>query len=256
MNDYSLILDEMTWSYSRLKSFQKCPYGFFVHYILGEDEEDTFLSSYGSFIHEIHELVFNGILKKEEAATYYLEHFKDYVIGTPPPKVFSSYYHGGYNYMENFPEFDGDVFAVEKNFEFSLRGCKFVGITDLITKTDRGLILYDHKAKALKPFSGKKKPIKTDVELEDYNKQLYLYAYAMKQVLGEYPVELVFNCYRIQKMVRTPFDEYKMCEALDWVIDSIEKIKRTDEWLPEIDFFGCRYLCGLTGEKCDFREIM
>ena len=43
MNDYSFLIDSMTWSYSRLQSYQKCPYGFFVHYILGEDEDADLL---------------------------------------------------------------------------------------------------------------------------------------------------------------------------------------------------------------------
>lgn len=255
MNQYSLILDEMTWSYSRLKSFEKCPYGFFVHYILGEDEDDTFLSSYGSFIHEIHELVFNGILNRNDAATYYLDHFRDYVVGNPPPKTFSGYYHGGFDYMSHFPRFEGEILAVEKHFDFDVNGNRFTGFADLITKTDKGLILFDHKAKNLKPFSGKKKPLKTDLELAEYYKQLYLYAHAMKQEYGEYPYELVFNCYKNRTMIHTPFIKEDMESALEWADNLIQKIRRTEDWLPDIDYFSCAYLCGLN-DRCDYKELM
>lgn len=252
MSDFSIIIDGMTWSYSRLKSFLKCPYGFFIHYILGDEEEPTFLSSYGSFIHEIHEKVFKGEISKQDAPVYYLEHFNDSVTGAPPKGTFQGYYRGALDYMSNFPKFEGKIVSVEEHFDFDINGYKFTGFSDLITRTDKGLVLYDHKAKALKPFSGKAKPTKTDIELTEYYRQLYLYAYAIKQKYGEYPCELVFNCYKSRSMVRTPFVENDMQEALDWACGVIEKIRGTAEWLPDIDYFTCNHLCGMN-EQCDFK---
>ena len=126
MNDYSFLIDSMTWSYSRLQSFRKCPHGFFVHYILGEDEDETFLASFGSFVHEIHEKVLTGVLPQEYASLYYLEHLHDKVVGAPPsPEVARNYIRGGYEYMSDFPAFDGNMkkaLAFFADFGYNIQG--------------------------------------------------------------------------------------------------------------------------------------
>lgn len=255
INDYSFLIDSMTWSYSRIQAFQKCPYSFFVRYILGEDEDETFLASFGSFVHEIHRQVLTGVLPKEYAATYYLEHLHNEVFGSPPSaEVARNYIRGGYEYMSDFPSFDGEVVGVEKELFFYVEGYPFHGFADLITNDD-GLILFDHKARNLKPFSGRKKPTKTDVELAEYYRQLYLYAIGIKKEYGEYPKELVFNCYRNQTMIRQKFDNESLSEAVRWAVGLIEEIRGCQNWNPDIDFFKCRNLCGLN-DRCDYYDLM
>lgn len=256
MNDYSFLIDQMVWSYSRLQSFQKCPHGFYVHYILEEDEDSTFLASFGSFVHEILELVLTGFLDRKDAAAYFIENFRDRVPESPPSKeVFSSYYKGAYNFLSSIPKFDGEIVGVEKELFFFIRGYKFHGFADLVTRTDSGLIIYDHKARNLKPFSGRKKPTKTDIELSEYYRQLYLYAEALHQLYGEYPAKLVFNCYRSQTMISQDFDPAALEEANDWAENLIGQIRACTSWNPDIDYFKCRNLCGL-GDRCDYRELM
>ena len=253
--NYSFQIDQMTWSYSRIQSFLKCPHSFFVHYITGEEEDDTFLASYGSFVHQIHELVFSGFLKRNEAADYYLENFADFVHGGISKEIYAAYYRGAYEYFKNMPTFEGEIVGVEKEFKFDVLGHPFIGFTDLITRTDSGLLLYDHKAKNLKPYSGRKKPTKTDVELDEYFRQLYLYAHAMHQEFGEYPKQLIFNCYRSQTMIKEDFYEDKMHDVLRWCDERIQEIRNYEKWNPDIDFFKCRYLCGLN-DRCDYHDLM
>ncbi len=256
MNDYSFLIDQMTWSFSRLQSFQKCPYGFFVRYILGEDEDETFLASFGTFVHEIHRMVFSGVIDRKDAQDYYLENFRDAVVGPPPSKeVFASYYHGGYDYFANMPKFDGEIVGIEKEFFYDVGGYPFHGFADLITRTDSGLIIFDHKARNLKPFSTRKKPTKTDIELSEYYRQLYLYAEAVNQEFGEYPAELVFNCYRNRTMIRQPFSQDALDEAVAWSTGMIQEIRSCRNWNPDIDFFKCRNLCGLN-DRCEYMELM
>lgn len=256
MQDYSFLIDSMTWSYSRLQSFQKCPYGFLVHYILGEDEDNTYLASFGSFVHEIHQLVMTGELRKSDALCYYVKHFNDKVTGTPPSaEIAKSYRLGTLEYMSHFPKFAGEVVDVEKKLLFDVGGYPFIGFADLIMKENGGIVLYDHKAKGLKPYSGKKKPTKTDIELSEYFRQLYLYAIGIKKEYGEYPSELVFNCYRTQTLIRQKFDETALKEAEKWAVGLIDSIKSCKDWSPDIDFFKCKNLCGLN-DRCDFYEYI
>lgn len=222
---------------------------------MGEEEDDTFLASYGSFVHQIHDLVLNGVLDRSDASRYYLEYFNDFVNGGIPTEIFTSYYKSGFEYFENMPHFDGEIVGIEKEFNFDVHGHPFRGFADLITRTDDGLILYDHKAKTMKPYSGRKKPTKTDIELDEYSRQLYLYAHAMKAEFGEYPRQLVFNCYRNQTMIKQDFYEDKLHNILCWYHDMIHKIRDYEKWNPDIDFFKCRYLCGLNG-RCDYHDLI
>ena len=253
--NYSFQIDQMTWSYSRIQSFLKCPYCFFVHYILGEEEDDTFLASYGSFVHQIHQLVFSGFLKRNEAAEYYLENFDDFVHGGIPREIFTPYYRGAYEYFNDMPQFPGEIIGIEKEFNFDIKGHPFHGFADLITREKDGIVLYDHKAKNLKPYSNRKKPTKTDIELDEYSRQLYLYAEAIKQEFGEYPVRLIFNCYRNRSQIKLDFHEDKLYNILCWADDTIHYIRDYDKWNPDIDFFKCKYLCGLN-DRCDYYDLM
>lgn len=256
MADYSFLIDQMTWSYSRIQSFAKCPHSFFVKYINGDEEDDTFLASFGSYVHQIHQLVFSGILKRDEASEYYIKYFDDFVTGYPPPeKVFSSYYKGGYRYFSDMPTFKGEIVGIETEFDFKVLGLPFRGAADLITKEDDGLVIYDHKAKDLKPYSNRRKPTKSDIELHEYTRQLYIYAEAVKQKFGEYPKRLVFNCYRTQTMIEQDFNDADLNETLNWAYNQVQEIRSFTEWNPDIDFFKCRYLCGLD-DKCDYYDLI
>lgn len=256
MDDYSFLIDQMVWSFSRLQSFQKCPYGFYVHYILEEDEDSTFLASFGIFVHRIFELVLTGALDRRDAASYFLENFKENVPEPPPSsEVFASYYRGTYNSLLSIPRFDGEIVGVEKEVFFDVRGYPFHGYIDLVTKTDSGLVITDHKARNFKPFSNRKKPTKTDIELAEYYRQLYLYAEAIHQAYGEYPSELVFNCYRNGTRIVQKFSMDALTEAEDWAENLIREIRSCRNWNPDIDYFKCRNLCGL-GDRCDYRELM
>ena len=256
MNAYSFLIDQMVWSFSRLQTFQKCPYGFYVHYILEEDEDNTFLASFGSFVHRIHELVLTGQLGRSHAQEYFLTHFRQEVPEPPPSReVFSSYYRSTFDYLAAIPAFDGEIVGVEQEFFFDVGGHPFHGFADLVTKTPNGLVIYDHKARNLKPFSNRRKPTKTDIELKEYFRQLYLYALAIRQAYGEYPAELVFNCYRERLMIRQKFDEGALGEAVAWATDLIGQIRSCESWKPDIDFFKCRNLCGLN-DRCDYKDLM
>ena len=52
MNDYAFILDEMTWSYSRVSTYLTCPNCFLLEYILKKASVDGAFGQYGKFGHE------------------------------------------------------------------------------------------------------------------------------------------------------------------------------------------------------------
>jgi len=233
-----------------LSAFETCPYRFYLKYLHGCEEKPKFFSQYGEFVHQIHQLVFNSELPKKYAAQYYVRHFMERVTEkAPTQQVFLSYFRGGLSYFEDMPEFEGSPLGIEKEFRFEIDGFPFIGYADYLTKSD-GIILYDHKARALKPRSNRKKPTLSDKELDQYFRQLYLYSIPIKELYGEYPRELVFNCYRTKCFIREPFDIEKLDAAKDWAVGSIRKIISTEDWPPSIEAFRCRNLCGIEDDCC------
>ena len=52
---YAPVIEDMTWSYSRLKAFEDCPYKWYLRYIRFPKAKgvDQFFADYGTFIHEL-----------------------------------------------------------------------------------------------------------------------------------------------------------------------------------------------------------
>ena len=250
-----VIFEGMTWSYSRISSFDSCPYKFFLTYIRPQSQRPLFFSSYGSFMHGILERYYSGSLDRSELLAYYLTHFHDAVSAKPPNlKVFSNYYRDGMNYLQSFTPLPGKVLGVEKHVEFSLGGKSFQGFTDLLLDDGGRLVVTDHKARTLKPRSNRKKPTKTDEELDRYLRQLYLYSIPLREQYGRFPDELSFNCYRSGLVIREPFRETALHEAEDWALSSIRKIETSKDWPPNMDFCRCKYLCDVSHE-CEYCEM-
>lgn len=124
---YRSIIQDMTWSYSRIKSFNDCPYRWFLKYIQpillirrifggkqparadidaayvrGELEADDagilyayldierkaqFFASYGTFMHKLIELYYKGEKNRQQLCDMYLQEFKAQVSGMAPNKT-------------------------------------------------------------------------------------------------------------------------------------------------------------------------
>ena len=58
--NYAPLIDDMVWSYSRIKAFEDCPYRWYLKYIKRFHGKDMFFSSYGTFMHKLIELYHKG----------------------------------------------------------------------------------------------------------------------------------------------------------------------------------------------------
>lgn len=253
---YSLITSQMTWSFSRLSAFESCPYRFFMKYMLGSEETKEFFSQFGSLAHEIHQLVFESAIKRDEAAQFYACHFGERVTAKAPSRqIFSTFFHDGLDYFREMPEFDGSVRGVEKELHFYIDDYPFVGYADLLTQSEHGILLFDHKSRLLLPRSNRKIKTVSDKELDRYLRQLYLYCIPIKKEYGEYPRELIFNCYRGRYMIREPFSIEGLTEAKTWAKNMIQKIISATSWPPRPEYFKCNYLCGLENDCSYFSYL-
>ena len=250
---YSFILDGMTWSYSRIKTYEECPYRFFLKYIYGCEDKPLFFAEYGSFVHDVLEQFYLKKLTRDGAVTLYLSKFASKVTSqAPSPSVYLSFFKSGLSYLEIIEHPSGEVLAAEKYVRFKLDQYPFIGFVDLVIKAeDQSIEIWDHKSHPLKERSGRKTPTKTDQELDEYLRQLYLYAIPIAKCYGVHPSRLVFNCYRKGIVIKEPFRPDRLEEARNWALSKIAEIRRAKAFPPVIEFFKCKYLCSVH-DHCEY----
>lgn len=253
MASYSYLIDQMTWSYSRLQQFDKCKYGFLLKYIFGETEEPTFYGSFGSFAHELLADYYSGRADKPKILTRFTTEYESNVVGMAQSfDVRRNFKQQLFDHLLRLERPELNVISVEERFFFPVRNHNFVGIVDLVAADEDGnIMIIDHKSHSLKPFSGRRKPTKTDIELSAYLRQLYLYSSPVAKRYGRFPSSLGFNCYRAGERVVVPFSQTDYEAALDWADGKIDEIRSNTDWEPCLDFFTCKYLCGF-GNKCEY----
>lgn len=248
---YKPLIDDMTWSYSRIKTFEECPYWFFLKYIKGFHETDKFFASYGSFMHKIIERYYKGELSKPEMLTTFLLNFRDEVRGIRPREsTVQKYIEDGCEYLRGFEPFPYNPVAVEKHISFEIGGYNFVGFIDYLGERDGRLYIVDNKSGDLKPRSGRSKPTAYDKKLDSMLRQLYLYSVGVEREYGTLPEELCFNCFRSGKFIKEKFDTQKYEEAKRWAVDCIKRIEQAGSFEPKHDFFKCFYICGVSDNCC------
>lgn len=251
---YAPIIREMPWSYSRVNSFGSCRYKWYLRYICRKKQcKEMFFASYGSFIHNILERFYKRELTSGQLLSTYLTEFSTQVKGhAPNPKIFKKYFEDGKRYFQNFKPLPYKVVAIETKVELEIDGVKFTGIVDWLGECEDGLVLIDNKSRTLKPRSGRAKPTKTDQELDEYYRQLYLYAIAVQEKYGK-PVKIIgFNCFRNEDpLILEEYDPAKEEEARQWLKESVGDICKETEFKPDLDYFRCNHLCEMNG-YCEY----
>lgn len=250
--NYDFLINDMTWSYSRVSSFEMCPYGWYLNYLNGIEDEDRFFSQFGSYMHYILEQYYSGKMKKYELSSYFMNHIKEFVTSYPPnEKILKNYMKQALEHFKSgLLEFD-EILETELKVNFELEGKKFFGFIDLTVKDKNDIIVIDHKSRALKEYSKRKKPTKVDIELNKYLRQLYLYSIGIKEIYGKYPKKLCFNCFRENRFIEVPFDLKILNQTKRWVLSEIEKITKENDWNAIPEYFKCRYICG-KGKNCEY----
>ena len=247
---YKPIIDDMCWSFSRIKTYDDCGYRWFLKYIKEYQGTEKFFASYGKFIHKIIEMYYKGELTKEEMLIKYLFDFQKEVHGIRPSEnIVQGYIERGANYFRKFEPFPFDVVDVEKKVEFSIDDIPFVGYIDFLGKDENDIVIVDNKSKMLKPRSNRKIATKNDLELDEMLKQLYIYSVPIYQEYGKYPSKLCFNCFQTNTLIIEKFDINSFNLSLSWAKNTIQRIKETEDFSAKQEFFPCKYICDVS-DKC------
>lgn len=249
---YSVVIDAMKFSYSRLSSFDDCRYKWFMRYLLELEEDDMFYASYGKLIHSILEKFYKSEITKDEMVAEYLVRYNAEVIGErPSASVAESYFKTGLEYVRNFTPLPYKVLEVEEYAEVNIGGYKLCGFPDMICTDGNEIIVVDNKSAILKPRSKRAKPTRNDQKIDAMLVQLYIYAEFVKKKYGRYPGKFIFNLFRANTLIVEPFALERHMEIMSWIPEQIEKIKQEDDFYPTIDYFFCKNLCGLH-DQCEY----
>lgn len=250
MKENDFILDTMTWSFSRLESFDQCPYGWYQKYVMCEDGENNAFAEYGSLCHSLLEGYSKGEIDAFDLASEYERRFDEEVVDDFPPNKYvdmrESYFYKGLDYFESFSGIlDGDyeVIGVEQKVDFEIDGKKFIGYVDLLVRDHEGkIICCDHKSANLK-FKKNGDITKGDAEkLQMYKRQQYLYSKCLIEE-GYKPDYLCWNFFNNGMVYKIPFDECEYNEALQWAADTIKKIEAAEEFEPRPNHYFCHNIC-------------
>ena len=213
-----------------------------------------FFSDFGSLIHSLLADFHSGKLTRDQAITRYLMRFPSEVRGRAPnQEIRASYFNQGLECVKNFSPIAGQILGVEQFVHFKIDELPFIGFVDLIYEDEDGaLCILDHKSRALKPRSKRKKPTKTDEELDAYLRQLYLYSIPIAAKYGRYPDFLEFNCYRSGERIKECFHLEALEATKKWALDTIQQIREEKEWKPNLDYWVCSNICGLSS-SCEYK---
>lgn len=265
MSQWSEQIANMTWSYSRLSTYEQCPYQFYLNYLLVDENGrplyetvPNFCAAYGSMCHKIFERVFKKQMSLDEAYVEFQDQFELLEDDFPWDYKFSEkYYEKGLTYFGGdwYDRYNyADVVSVEEHMTFDVGGYKFQGFVDLIMRgREYGDInIIDHKSQ--KSVLGKSGQILKSQQgkADAIKRQLYLYS---KPVIAKYGKisEMFVNFFNDGKMWHFWWDQDEYEAAMKWAVDVIKRIEQDADFVSKNDYFFCRKICSFRTE-CEEKD--
>ncbi|MFA5300949.1 MAG: PD-(D/E)XK nuclease family protein [Lutibacter sp.] len=247
MQNNHFLLDGFEWSFSRIETFSTCPYCFYLQYIQGMKGKDSFFGQYGSFIHELLEQFNKGKLFTFELLEQYEAFYNQKVTESVTDVISESYYNKGYEFFSNFEEPDYEILCSECEYKFKIGEYNFTGKIDVETINS----IRDYKTKKGKAYKRKPKDnpnIKTMedgrfIDLAEF-KQLYIYCVPYFDKYGKYPEFLVLELVKENDVYIIKFDKNDFEKCKQMLLDEIQKIYETVEFIKHEDVFWCDVICG------------
>lgn len=260
MSQYSFLIDNMVWSFSRLNSFHICQHEWYLQYIDECKGDNNFYAEFGSFCHKILEKYAKGELGIFDLATYFDEHYDEAIqtdVFNKGSDTKEKYRKIGIDYFQNVDlDFENyEILGIEKKCNFEIEGHQFTGYIDLLLrdKSDGRIILIDHKSSDY-PIGKRGGFLKQEKEkFEQYKKQLHLYCEQVFKEYGEYPKQIGWNYFKCQKWLFLDFDEEEFKASKNWALATIVEINQTEFFPPNPDFFYCHNLCRFRNSYCEYK---
>jgi hypothetical protein len=255
---YKSELEKMIWSFSRIMTFFKCPYKFYLIYIERCEKQSKFHAEYGKFVHSILEKFFKREFNEQQCLDYYIENFDYEVTANIRESTKEKLYMAGIDYFSSleWTYYDYEILKVELKSEFKVGKYDLVGYIDVLLKNKATgeITILDHKTSEY-PIGKKGGILKARAEdYENYKKQLYLYSIDVFNEYGVYPAYLKWNYTRSSQELTLPFIEEEFIATKEWVINSIKQIFKEKKFNPECNYMNCKMLCDVEDE-CEYNLL-
>lgn len=228
------------YSYSRLNSFEQCPWAWNRTYNDGIRGLNSCFSEFGSLIHSILERYEKGELAIDRMVDAFEWEFDDAIkspwMKTKNGTLRDSYYKQGVDFLTNYKFSDvKEILGVEEHFKVPINDWYLQGFIDLIyINNNDNLVIRDWK-------SGKN--WSRDV-IEDHAKQPYLYSKYISDKYGKFPDYLEFYSFRENKPHLLKFSEQDYNRSIEWANNQVDKIRSAWSYDKRPDQFFCTNLCG------------
>lgn len=260
MEDINIVLDFITWSFSKLNSYYKCPYAWKKRYIDCEDVESDFFAEVGTSAHHTLEKYYKKEVDMFSAVEdFENEWFENVVHDAPCNKyvdIKQSTYDKIHNYFENI-NIDLDkieVLGVEEKVEFEIKGKKFVGYIDVLYRdkeTDE-IVILDHKSSIIKLLKNGNIS-KTDMpHFTEFKRQELLYSIPVIKKYGRVD-KLQWNMFKTGNIITIPWSKEELDEAIKWAEDTLDIIANDVKHFPDTsNQFFCDHICDMK-HICEYR---
>lgn len=259
MNRYKEKLDAMTWSFSRVHSYETCPYQFYLQQIeKNQYGISNFYAELGHFMHEVLENILLGNLELKDAANYFVEHIDENIFNYVKQSTMDKSIDACIEYLAStdFELLEGfEIVGVELKCEYDFEeSIPYIGYIDLLLKhkEDGHYVIVDHKSSGY-PLKKNGDVLKSEIEsFTAYKRQIYLYSRYVYEKYGVYPEELWWNHFKANKVVKIQFDKEEYEESQEWFRNTIAEIYKDQDFLPNMSYMQCNVLCDFR-EECEYQ---
>lgn len=243
------IPEGFTWSFSRISCFDQCPMAFKLTYLDEVDQIDNAFAEYGTLCHSCLEHYMKGQTPVFMLSSEFDSRYDSEVTAPWPPfpvGLGGKYFDQGVAFFDSWDGIDESKYEIvdsERSFVVEVGGNIVVGVIDAVlrNKETGRLVVWDWKSKS---YTQMKK------DLAEYRHQLYIYAMGCMKLYGEYPESLSFYLFREDKMVTEQFSEEALEETKQWIIQTIERIKSSSEYVVSPSGYFCKFICSVS-HHCD-----
>lgn len=230
------------YSYSRLSTFENCPFQYKCIYIDKEKREEEGIEAFmGSRFHETMEKLYKELNYKvhslEELIKYYEDNwdkeYNDTIIIVKPEMTAEDYKNAGRSYIEKYykryyPFNQNRTLAVEKQVFLNLDKdgkYKLRGFIDRIDQANNGAYeIHDYKTSNSLPHQ----------ERLDEDKQLALYQLALRDMWNDVlDVKLIWHYVAFDKEMTSTRTDAELAKTSQETIEVIDRIESTTEFLPK-----------------------
>ncbi|MEG1620613.1 MAG: PD-(D/E)XK nuclease family protein [Oscillospiraceae bacterium] len=258
------------FSYSKLSTYETCPYSYWLNYIQKIKGIKNGFGEAGSSVHSVIEEYYKNNLSQYEILALFEQKWNDefldkgfrvqLILPTFTRDMTDKYHDTFVNYFNNFKAYDYftigkkkihcNIIGVEKKYDLliqtPLKKIIFTGLIDGLGITDDGeYVIWDSKSKA---------KWKDQEELNNYAKQLYIYALFIKTEFGKFPKYLCFNQFRLPEKDRVTVIEFNKNvfeKTIQWMFSVLEKIEKDTLFLPTCEQFFADNLCNFR-DCCEY----